>query len=118
MPRMLPRQAEVVPVEADAARGPAAFVRHVRWSERLAEGTVKAVALVSILSVLLILAFIGKEALPVLTSADVHREVTPGALFLPHATAGFLWQPVSDDPKYNILPLVAGTLKSNTQLNQ
>ncbi len=85
--------------------------RRVRWWERVAETAVITVALVSIVSVLLILVFVGKEALPVLTSADVHREVTPGALFAPQAGGAFLWQPVSDIPKYNILPLFAGTLK-------
>jgi phosphate transport system permease protein len=93
------------------SRVPASLVRRQRWPERVAESLVKMVALLSIASVLLILIFVGKEALPVLTSALVHREVTPGALVLPHPTAGFMWQPVSDDPKYNILPLFAGTLK-------
>jgi len=87
------------------------LLRRVRWSELLAEGAIFGVALVSILSVLLILVFVGKEALPLLTSAEVRREVTPAALFVPHGDAGFLWQPVSADPKYNILPLFAGTLK-------
>jgi phosphate transport system permease protein len=72
---------------------------------------VKGVALLSIAAVLLILVFVGKEAIPVLTSALVHKEVTPLSLILPHGAAGFMWQPVSDDPKYNILPLFAGTLK-------
>jgi phosphate transport system permease protein len=110
MAEKLPCGPEAVTLEARSGRS-AAFVQRVRWSERLAEGAVKAVAMVSILSVVLILVFIGKEALPVLTSAEVHREVTPGALLAPHATAGFLWQPVSEAPKYNILPLVFGTLK-------
>ncbi|MFI5281282.1 MAG: phosphate ABC transporter permease subunit PstC, partial [Gemmatimonadales bacterium] len=87
------------------------LVRAQRWPERIAETAVKAVSLLSIASVLLILVFVGKEALPVFTSPEVLREVTPGALFAPHGAAGFMWQPVSDDPKYNIVPLFAGTLK-------
>jgi len=87
------------------------FDRKVRWTERLAEAAIKAVGFACILSVLLILVFVGKEALPVLTSSEVHREVTPGALFMPHAGSGYVWQPASEDPKYNILPLFAGTLK-------
>jgi phosphate transport system permease protein len=83
----------------------------VRWSERLAEALIKGVALVSIASVLLILIFVGKEALPVLTSAEVHREVSLTTLFAPNAEAGYMWQPVSEVPKYNVLPLFLGTLK-------
>lgn len=87
------------------------LVRRPRIGEALAETAIKAVALLSILAVLLILFFVGKEALPVLTSAEVHQEVTVRALFAPHAEAGYMWQPVSDDPKYNVLPLFLGTLK-------
>jgi len=87
------------------------LTRQVRWSERLAEALIKGVALVSIASVLLILIFVGKEALPVLTSAEVHREVSLTTLFAPNAEAGYMWQPVSEVPKYNVLPLFLGTLK-------
>ncbi len=87
------------------------LVRAQRWPERIAEAAVKIVAMMSIVSVLLILVFVGKEALPVFTSPEVKREVTFGALFAPHGAAGFMWQPVSDDPKYNIVPLFVGTLK-------
>ena len=41
--------------------------------ERVAESAVKVVALTSIAAVLLILVFVGKEALPLLTSAEVHQ---------------------------------------------
>jgi len=88
----------------------ASLRRRVRWGERTAELSMMAVALMSILSVLLILVFVGREALPVLTSGGLHGEATPRALILP-GNAGFVWQPVSDEPEYNILPLFAGTLK-------
>jgi phosphate transport system permease protein len=81
-----------------------------RWVERIAEGLIHAISLVSIVAVVLILIFVGKEALPVLTSAEVHREVTPGGLFAP-MNGAYAWQPVSEVPKYNIVPLFAGTLK-------
>ncbi len=90
---------------------PRRLVRRPRILEVAAETAIKGVALLSILAVLLILVFVGKEALPVLTSAEVHNEVTLGGLFLPHAQAGFMWQPVSNEPKYNIVPLFLGTLK-------
>lgn len=87
------------------------LVRRARPFEVAAELTIKGVALLSILAVLLILLFVGKEALPVLTSVEVHKEVTLGGLFARHGEAGFMWQPVSEQPKYNILPLFLGTLK-------
>jgi phosphate transport system permease protein len=105
--------ASVREMEARAAEGRArpSLEKKTRWSERVAELAVKAIALVSIAAVLLILVFVGKEALPVLTSAVVHREVTPASLVWPNATSGFMWQPVSVEPKYNIVPLFVGTLK-------
>ena len=81
------------------------------WSERLAEGLVKGVALLSIAAVLLILVFVGKDALPVLLDPEVQKEVSFSSLFAPHAGSGYMWQPVSDIPKYNIVPLLLGTLK-------
>jgi phosphate transport system permease protein len=83
------------------------------WGERVAELAIRVVALASIASILLILVFVGKEALPLLTSAEVHREVTLGSLFAPiqGAAEAYVWQPVSETPKYNVLPLVVGTLK-------
>jgi phosphate transport system permease protein len=102
---------EIDRVTAPASRPRAPLEKKTRWLERILELGVKAVALVSIASVLLILVFVGKEGLPVLTSAVVHREVTPASLVMPNATSGFAWQPVSEIPRYNILPLFAGTLK-------
>jgi phosphate transport system permease protein len=81
-----------------------------RWIERIAETLVMVVSFVSIASVILILVFVGKEALPILTSPEVQKEVTFGSLFAPfHGT--YAWQPVSEIPKYNIVPLFVGTLK-------
>jgi phosphate transport system permease protein len=87
------------------------LVRKPRVAEVVIETLIKTVALVSILAVILILVFVGREALPVLTSAEVHKEVTLRALVVPHPEAGFMWQPVSLEPKYNILPLFLGSLK-------
>lgn len=84
------------------------------WIEAWVEGAIQAVAMLSIGAILLILFFVGKEALPVLTSAEVHREVTLGSMLAPIHQGGetsYVWQPVSELPKYNILPLVAGSLK-------
>jgi phosphate transport system permease protein len=86
------------------------LTRRVRWSERVAETLVKGVALVSIVAVVLILLFVGREALPLLTSSEVHQEVTLGSMFAGTA-AGHVWQPVSEIPKYDVLPLFVGSLK-------
>jgi phosphate transport system permease protein len=81
-----------------------------RFGERAAEAAIKLIALISIAAVLLILLFVGKEALPLLFSAEVHQEVTPGALFAGRDGA-HVWQPVSEVPKYDVWPLFAGSLK-------
>ncbi len=69
----------------------------------------------SIASIVLILIFVAREALPIFTSSEVRREVTPTAMVaarvLPDGTDQYMWQPVSDVPKYNIVPLVVGSLK-------
>ena len=97
-----------------AAGSPRSLKRRQGWVELAAEWMIRSVALLSIASILLILIFVGKEALPLLTSAAVHREVTLGGLFAPAHQGGetlYMWQPVSEVPKYNVLPLVVGSLK-------
>lgn len=75
-----------------------------RIGERVAEIAIQVVALVSIAAVLLILIFVGKEALPVIGNTEVGPMVSPNE-------GGYAWQPVSEVPKYNIVPLFAGSLK-------
>ncbi len=80
-------------------------------------GFIYLAAVVAISLIILIFVFVGREALPVLTSAEVHQEVTLEELFLPqqYGTAEvplhYIWQPVSIDPKYSLMPLFLGTLK-------
>ena len=93
---------------------PSSLRRSGGWAERALEVSIRVVALVSIAAILLILLFVGKEALPLLTSPEVHKEVTPAGLVAPIHHAGetlYSWQPVSEVPKYNILPLLVGSLK-------
>jgi phosphate transport system permease protein len=100
---LLGETARVAPVTTSSSP----FARERRWREPIVEALIKLVALVSIAAVALILVFVGKEALPLLTSTEVHREVTLGSMFASAPS----WQPVSGIPKYNVLPLFAGTLK-------
>jgi phosphate transport system permease protein len=84
------------------------------WGERVIELAIRVVGLLSIAAILLILVFVGREALPLLTSGEVHREVTFGGLFAPVHQNGqsvYMWQPVSEVPKYNVFPLIVGSLK-------
>jgi len=86
-------------------------------SDRLAALLIRGSAMLTIISLILIFIFIGKEAVPVITSPEVHEEADLNRLFLPQppragATPEFSWQPVSETPKYSLLPLFTGTLKA------
>jgi phosphate transport system permease protein len=85
-------------------------------SDQIAAIVIKGSAFLAIVSLILIFVFIGKEALPVLTSSEVQKEASLSKLFLPQArqsgeAAEFSWQPISEVPKYSLLPLLIGTLK-------
>lgn len=88
--------------------------RQPRRLEAALEMLVKLTAFVSVFAVALILVFVGKEALPLLTSELVHQEVTPAAMLGKYPTVGgqaYLWQPVGELPKYSLIPLFVGSLK-------
>ena len=93
------------------ARATRSLKRRPGVFERVLEGAIRVVALLSIAAILLIFIFVGREALPLLTSAVVHKEVTLGGLFAESHGGGFVWQPVSEVPKYSVWPLVVGSLK-------
>jgi phosphate transport system permease protein len=83
-----------------------------RWLESCAESVIYASAFTAIVGLFLIFIFIGKEALPILSSPEVRQEASLGKLFLPQEQAHpFSWQPVSEIPKYSLVPLFMGTLK-------
>lgn len=87
------------------------------WQDWVVQQLIYLAALVTISLIILILIFVGREAVPVLTSEAVHEEVTAEMLFLPqdYGTAAvplpYVWQPVSEVPKYSLMPLFLGTLK-------
>ena len=83
-----------------------------RFLEGAVEWLIRASAFSAIVALFLIFIFIGKEALPVLTSPEIKKEANLSKLFLPQDQAHpYSWQPVSEIPKYSILPLFVGTLK-------
>jgi phosphate transport system permease protein len=99
-----------------ASLGPSSAIRRRQLRESLIAGGITAVAATGIAAVVLILVFVAREALPVFTSAEVHREVGFGKLFLPQVyragrAATYVWQPVGAIPKYSMVPLFVGTLK-------
>jgi phosphate transport system permease protein len=86
-----------------------------RW-HAVAEFAIRMMALSVIAAVILIFAFVAKEALPLLFSKNIHQEVTLGKMWTAQAWPGYdaaehIWQPVSDVPKFGIWPLILGTLK-------
>ena len=86
-----------------------------RWHS-LAEVSIRVLALTAIAAVVLIFAFVAREALPLLFSDEVHKEVTLRQMWTAQQWSGYdapehIWQPVSEIPKYGVWPLVTGTLK-------
>ena len=82
-----------------------------RRLEALIELCIRSSGFIVIGAVVLIFVFVGKEAVPLLTSSEIHKEVTVGRMIVPQAQGGYSWQPVSTVPKYSLLPLLIGTLK-------
>lgn len=80
-------------------------------SHRLAEKAIAAVAFAGVIAVASILAFVAREAAPLLWERATLRD-----LVLPTAWPGYdapahVWQPVGFPPKHDVVPLVVGTLK-------
>lgn len=94
--------------------------RYTRVVEHVIEGWVRITALSAILVIFLIFVFVGKEALPLLwehPEPGLEHEVVTldnlmGPTHYPDRPSRFIWQPVSNVPKYNLLPLIVGTLKT------
>jgi phosphate transport system permease protein len=91
--------------------------RKGRAKEWLIEKFILLNATLAIGAIILIFVFVSREALPVLTSPEVKEEANLSEFFLPHrytpdSPPDFIWQPVSERPKYSIIPLIVGTLKA------
>jgi phosphate transport system permease protein len=79
--------------------------RHHRGESAIV-GLLRANAILAILALVMIIVFVMKEALPILLDPETRKEAS-----LSHFFATPFWQPVSDIPKYGLLPLLVGTLK-------
>jgi phosphate transport system permease protein len=109
-------QGETVDTGPALARG-----ARLRWSRpprwhRVAEVGIRVMALSAIAAVILIFAFVAREALPLFFNDEIHKEVTLKQMWLSQHWKGYdtpdhIWQPVSDIPKYAVWPLIVGTLK-------
>jgi phosphate transport system permease protein len=76
-----------------------------RFLDRTAETLILASASIAMSIILLIFVYVGREALPLLW------ENTDGASIVSTAVPPLEWQPVSERPRYNVFPLLLGTLK-------
>jgi phosphate transport system permease protein len=76
-----------------------------RLADRIAEKLIWGISLTVVLLICLIFIYVAREALPVFWDTSIG--VTMGSMF----GQPFTWQPVSTVPKYNVFPLVLGTLK-------
>jgi len=82
--------------------------RHLRrrqFLDRAAEALILVFASIAIAIIFLIFVYVGREALPLLwgnvDGASIGSTIRPPAE----------WQPVSSSPRYNVIPLLLGTLK-------
>ena len=80
--------------------------RAQRVREFLITWVLRLCAFTGVAGLLLIMVFVFREALPVLTDPEIRKEASLQAYF-----ATVMWQPVGDVPKYGIAPLLVGTLK-------
>jgi phosphate transport system permease protein len=83
---------------------------------RVAERTIAVFALTAIAAIALIFIFIAREAVPMFWEAEFAEEVEIRDLFFAKEWRGydepvFIWQPVGEPAKFNVIPLFVGSLK-------
>jgi phosphate transport system permease protein len=76
-----------------------------RAVDRIFHVFISMTALVAIAIILLIFVYVGKEALPLVKGTD------EGLTLASPFSSPYTWQPVSNVPKYNVFPLIIGTIK-------
>jgi phosphate transport system permease protein len=88
-----------------------------RWREFLGEKFITVNAFVALIAILLIFAFVFKEAIPIFTDDEVKAEAGFDKLIFQQEyyegrDPKWSWQPNSDVPKYSLYPLFLGTIKA------
>jgi len=88
-----------------------------RIREFLGEKFIAVNAYVALIAIILIFVFIFKEAVPIFTDSEIQEEVTFEKMltkqsFREGRPEKWAWQPVSDYPRYSLMPLFLGTLKA------
>lgn len=83
---------------------------------RVAERAIAVLALAAIAAIALIFIFIAREAVPMLWEVEFAEEVQIRDLFFAKEWKGydepvFIWQPVGEPAKFNVMPLFIGSLK-------
>ncbi|MDI3279806.1 MAG: ABC transporter permease subunit [Bacillota bacterium] len=87
-----------------------------KQGEKFWEGLMALATTVVSIALVLIFVFVAKEALPVFLPAQDPRARLP-ALFLPQRSSQadlsweFAWQPVAEEPRFCLVPLLVGTFK-------
>jgi len=111
------RDVPSVPPTRRRARLPLGQALGTPLSHRIGEAAIHVMAFAAVAAIALIFLFIAKEALPILFDAAAQEEIGGlSALVLSRVWPGydeaaFVWQPVGDIPKLNVVPLFVGTLK-------
>jgi phosphate transport system permease protein len=91
-----------------------------RWREWAITKLIQLNAWLALACIALILVFVAREAVPLFYEPASQAEVGWSRLFLPQhygtpdAPLPHVWQPVSAEPKYSLMPLFLGTLKITT----
>ncbi|RKX26583.1 MAG: phosphate ABC transporter permease subunit PstC [Candidatus Zixiibacteriota bacterium] len=88
-----------------------------RVREFLGEKLIAINALAALVAIVLIFAFIFKEAIPIFTDQEIQQEASVDKMtfkqeFYEGRDPKWSWQPNSEVPKYSILPLLIGSLKA------
>jgi phosphate transport system permease protein len=86
------------------------------WADRWAHRGILLLSLTAIATIVLIFIFIFREALPILADPAIQQEASLHHFFLPMEgpdwASRYMWQPIAVVPKYSLIPLVLGTLKT------
>ncbi|MDH3654545.1 MAG: phosphate ABC transporter permease subunit PstC [Myxococcales bacterium] len=105
-----------ISVRPQSAKSKLAGSFHTPLWHRVAERLIAILALAAVLAIALIFVFIAREAVPMLWEAEFAEEVQIRDLFFAKEWKGydepvFIWQPVGEPAKFNVVPLFIGSLK-------